>query len=656
MNNLSFKNIRSVLQNYWAAILAVSVAIFASYYAITYANLPILEMYGFRQTQTALSVYWMVHEGWQLAYQTPVAGYPWSIPFEFPLYQSLVALIVWLGDFQIDVVGRLVSFGFLLACAWPAFSLSRRVKLPPETAWVFCALLWSSPLYLFWGRSFMIETTAVFFTLAAMPYAIDLCDKHPRWRSTLLCAFFFLLAGLQKVTTAAPVIMIMAMVVLVTHIKTAGIVLPSLQQLICASVAFLLPLVVIILWTKYTDTVKSLNPLGLQLTSNVLNSWNFGTLDQRLDPEVLKTVFWDRVLSNNAAGFLGIALITSAIIFGKWQIKALIAICLILFALPVFIFTNLHYIHTYYQTSCTVFLLAALAISCTLWLPQVVKAYAITPAIITVLLVVANIYHFSKNDIQTIKNVDTPNLTTLLIGNAIKRYTPEDSGIVVYGYDWSSEVTYYAQRKSFTVPEWFKDYSLAWLNPTTYLGGKKLGALIFCKMPTSQVIQRSDVKQTPRLLKIDNCHIWFPDLPLNALDEITTRLPQNIEPKPISCGANQYIERINGANAPIYENSTSIGLLSVEGWLAVSAAEGITADTTFVTMTDTNGITKYLKTRSTPRHDVNKMYKHPSMPDVGFTTLVDVAGLQGNYVLGLARVYKGQLERCTEVNASVTIQ
>lgn len=527
-----------LLQKYWAAMLTIAVAIFASYYAIAYARLPILEQYGFRQTQTALSVYWMVHEGWQLAYQTPVVGYPWSIPFEFPLYQSLIALIAWLGDFQIDPVGRLVSFGFLLACAWPAFSLSRSLKLPDETAWVFCALLWSSPLYLFWGRSFMIETTAVFFTLAAMPYALDLCNTHPRWRTSLLCALFFTLGGLQKVTTTAPVIVVMAIIVLVAHFKTTGFKLPTFKQIICASVAFLLPLVVVMLWTKYTDAVKLLNPVGTGLTSEVLADWNFGTLEQRLDRSVLKAIFWDRMLLNNGAGFLGVFLITGAVIFGKRQVTALVAICLILFALPIFIFTNLHFIHSYYQTSCAVFLLAALAISCTLWLPQVVKIYAIVPAV-TILLVAINVFHFSKDCSQTvlgacartIKNVDTPNLPTLLVAEAIKRYTPTDSAIVVYGADWSSEIAYYAQRKSFTVPNWFKDYSLAWSNPSNYLGGKKLAAIAFYGMTREQITQRDDVKQNSRLLKIDNWHIWFPDLPLNALDEITPHLPKNDDPK-----------------------------------------------------------------------------------------------------------------------------
>lgn len=54
---------------------------------------PILDMFSFRQTQTAISVLWMIKEGHYLNYQTPVLGFPWSIPFEFPLYQWMVLFI-----------------------------------------------------------------------------------------------------------------------------------------------------------------------------------------------------------------------------------------------------------------------------------------------------------------------------------------------------------------------------------------------------------------------------------------------------------------------------------------------------------------------------------------------------------------------------------
>jgi hypothetical protein len=122
---------------------------------------------GISSDTNCISVLLMIKEGWQLPYQTPMLGYPWTIPLEFPFYQSIVASITWITGFSLDAVGRLVSFGFLLACAWPAFAIAQRLKLTSAAAWIFCAILWSSPQYLYWGRTFLMETAAVFFTLAA---------------------------------------------------------------------------------------------------------------------------------------------------------------------------------------------------------------------------------------------------------------------------------------------------------------------------------------------------------------------------------------------------------------------------------------------------------------------------------------------------------
>ena len=54
----------------------------------------ISDAYGWRQTQTALSAYFMLHGGPWLAYETPLLGPPWRIPHEIPLYQALVVSLV----------------------------------------------------------------------------------------------------------------------------------------------------------------------------------------------------------------------------------------------------------------------------------------------------------------------------------------------------------------------------------------------------------------------------------------------------------------------------------------------------------------------------------------------------------------------------------
>ena len=75
-------------------------------------NNNILDQYGFRQAQTAISTYYTIKDGFALRYITPVLGAPWSIPFEFPLFQWIVAGLVLIFKTPLDQTGRFVSLFF----------------------------------------------------------------------------------------------------------------------------------------------------------------------------------------------------------------------------------------------------------------------------------------------------------------------------------------------------------------------------------------------------------------------------------------------------------------------------------------------------------------------------------------------------------------
>jgi hypothetical protein len=657
------------LQSVWAPILTAGVAVFAIWIAISYANQPLLESYGFRQTQTALTSYWMIHDGWKLAYETPVGGYPWAIPFEFPIYQSIVALIAWLGNFQLDLVGRLVSFFFLLACAWPAFATAHRLNLPSQVAWIFCALLWSNPIYLLWGRSFMIETAAVFFTFAAIPYALDLSKPCPRWQSAFLFILFSTMGMLQKVTTAGPAFLIIAFILIVIHFKNFGFQLPPLRQFIYVVVAFSVPLIVGIVWAKYSDLVKMHNIFGTALTSKALIKWNFGTIEQRLDFNVLKIIFWERYFINNVAGSFVLVLLGGALFLGERRIRVIVLSCLILFAAPLLIFINLHFIHEYYQTSCVFFFIGAISVATVSFRPARIGKCAISP-IVTMMLITSNLIFFSLNYAKYLRiPFDNSRTATLAVSDVIRRYTPQKSGIVVFGDDWNSEFAYYSQRKSFTVPKWFKEYDSVWKDPAKFLGDRKLGALVFTGSENilNNILKNPIVQTQPDLFKVLGCFVWLPNvksimipgenhatLPMDFIDNNTNFFPEGYT-EGRSIGFDGSIDIINGI-FPAPKKLEASGFLSIEGWLAVSAKNGIVPDDIFVTLIDSKKRIKYYKcTHRKPRNDVKVFYNHPEMPDVGFTSTIDLRGVRGDYVLGLAIGYKGNLEQCNRFNIPIKI-
>lgn len=495
----------------WLKLITAFVAIFAATVAMRYVSQPLLESYGFRQTQTAITAYWLLHGGSLLAYETPVGGYPWAIPFEFPIYQALAALIAHLGGFPLDAVGRLVSFAFLIGCAWPALGIARRLTLPRQVVWVFCALLWSSPIYLFWGRAFMIETAALFFAFASIPYALDLRERSPSRTAVLLCALFGTLAGLQKVTTGAPVTIVLGCIWLISWLRREGLRLPSVRDIAAPACAFGLPILVSALWSGYADAVKAANPLGAQLTSTALVRWNLGGKSQLLSLSTYVEVFWTRLFVANAGGMLGVALLAGAVLRpGVPRLRGYVLAALSMLILPILIFTNLHINHDYYQASCLLFLTGAVALTVAVWVPGVISHHAAVPAL-TLMLVTSNLLAFrqgygplARAEFQVAQH------RILAIAEVLRDNTPPASGFVAFGLDWSSELAYYAQRKSFTVPRFFREYDRAWTEPARYLGDAPLGALVICPSPSpsvEQVQQKLDSDPQWILVEVLDCRV-----------------------------------------------------------------------------------------------------------------------------------------------------
>jgi hypothetical protein len=511
MKKNHFTSAAIIFQSNWAFILAFLVAIISAWISIYFASQPLLENHGFRQTQTALTAYWIIQDGWKMAYETPVGGYPWSIPFEFPIYQSIVAFVSVLFHFQLDATGRLVSFCFLLACAWPAWSIVRRLKLNNDVAWIFCALLWSSPLYLFWGRTFMIETTAVFFTFVAISYSVHLLESSPPWISTFIFAVFATLGMLQKVTTAAPVLLVIALVIFADHLKTSGFKIPSLRKTICTVIALVVPFIVILLWTNFADHIKLQNTLGAHFTSKVLSKWNYGSLAQRI--ELFSVI--GKIVFKNSAGVMGILIIAIALYKVSQRIRTIICMSLVLFVLPILIFSNLHIVHDYYFVSSTFFFIGALAISIGV-LPSTLNGkYYYTP-IIAILVVCCNLLFFHLSYGEKIHKTFVVSQTReLAVGDVIQRYTSIESGIVVFGADWSGEIAYYSKRKTCTFPANLVEFESIWKSPASYLGNLKLGAVVFIidnnKITPATIFDREDIKSDSCLFRIDaECYIWLP--------------------------------------------------------------------------------------------------------------------------------------------------
>ena len=87
---------------------------YATYFVISTSSQLPLDLHAFRQSQTALSTYWINSSPNIFSYYTPIIGAPWSIPFEFPTYQIIVSFISSMFEFPLVQTGRILSFIFFL--------------------------------------------------------------------------------------------------------------------------------------------------------------------------------------------------------------------------------------------------------------------------------------------------------------------------------------------------------------------------------------------------------------------------------------------------------------------------------------------------------------------------------------------------------------
>src|SRR5690606_6186431 len=121
---------------------------------------------------------------------------------EFPLYQYLSAKLRSATGATLEVSGRLVALGFLYLELPACFGLAGCLGLSRNRQWLAPALVLLTPVYLYYSRSFMIESTAlcasVWFLLG---YVRTVESGSRRWLVVaMVCG---MVAAVVKVTTAA---------------------------------------------------------------------------------------------------------------------------------------------------------------------------------------------------------------------------------------------------------------------------------------------------------------------------------------------------------------------------------------------------------------------------------------------------------------------
>jgi hypothetical protein len=460
------------------ALLIVAV-IHTIFILILGINQPVLDSHPFRQTQTAVTTYWILKGGPWFAYETPVLGVPWTIPFEFPLYQLLTAGLSTLGV-SLEISGRIINYSFFLGSLWPLWVLMEELKIGRVTYLATAILFLTCPLYLYWSRTFMIETCALFLALAWLALLVRYLERR-HWGAAVGALAAGCFAVLAKATTF-PAFALIGCVVAAISIGRGWFSGEPKGQLLplVAIIGFVVgvPFAVGFAWVNYTDKIKMANEFGGMLTSACLAPWNFGTFWQRRS-----TALWSDTLRMRAipdllgtlheAAFVALgATLTSS----RTLVAAVVA--LLSFVVPFLVFTNLHIAHDYYQVSNGLFLLAAVGLG----IGRVSDCGQRAVALFLLTAIAAGQLLFFYGHFAPQLSRDYGEDRMLRIALIAKTVTQPSQSLMVIGDDWGSTIPFYSERKALAVPNWIPVPLLqkVMTNPQTFLGNRPLGVIVVC--------------------------------------------------------------------------------------------------------------------------------------------------------------------------------
>jgi len=404
----------------------------------------------FRQVQTALTSREILEHGWSLDYPTPLFGPPWSAPMEFPLYEVAAAQLARVTGLAIEPAARLVSLLCLYLALPACFQLLGLLSIPRVRRWPMLGILLLSPIFVYYSRSIMIESAALcaaaWFLLA---YVRALDRGAHRW--LLVAALAGILGALAKVTTLCVFLGVAALFTLdrLRQLWTDPARRPADFAATCLrALAATVPGVLVgWAWVRYSDGIKLSNPLSAFLASGSLNTFTFGTLAQRLEPE-----FWQRFVHHTTHSVLAsfnLALVAIFAVFasrGHWRRLLLLGAG---FVLGPLVFANLYFVHDYYYYANSLFLLGALALA---W-DQLLNTPGFRPAARWALIglslaVEVFSYLTSYFPSQRHQLAEPPELAT-----ALAAALPPEEVFVTFGHDWEAMVPYFSHRRAIMVTD-----------------------------------------------------------------------------------------------------------------------------------------------------------------------------------------------------------
>ena len=404
-------------------------------------NFPLSEAYAFRQMQTTLMIREYMSGGLFQLSPLPLFGPPGQLPLEFPAFQWLAAVGGNLIGTTPQIAGRIAAMVFFLISAALIALIATRLY-SKVTGFVAFVLFLFLPFGWQWGNAPLIEFAATASALASF-YLIMLWVERRAWWLLVLLTITLSLAFLVKITTAVIWLVPLLALALVWQRRS------NLREVINRwplVIAFGVAGVIGLIWTRFSDLYRAENPFTYFLTSEALTTWNFGTIEQRLDTEN-----WARIsdYGDSIYGLLLVFFVLLVLAIGFWSQRMItIALASLLVIAPL-IFFNLYYMHSYYLAAiypALVIVMGAGLVGPARSIRPVISATARGAVIATSVFAVMALSWLSPEG-QLVSQRSAEGLYQFPLAAELEANTPVDAGIITVGCDWDPAYFYLSGRR-----------------------------------------------------------------------------------------------------------------------------------------------------------------------------------------------------------------
>jgi hypothetical protein len=439
----------------------------------------ISDWYGWRQTQTAIAAYFMQQGGPWLDYQVPMLGPPWQMPHEFPLYQVLVVTLARVSGLPLEAAARGVSLAMFYCALAAGHLLLGELGVARQRRLLVLAFWLVSPLYLFWSRAFMIESTALclclFFLLFAGRFAA---------RGRAADAVLAVLAGCLGAAVKPPTVVPCAALAGVWWLHAQLRPQVALGKAVRATGALVIVLAPFAgwVWQQHADALKERNPFGWGISSGqLLRDWVSPLSLTPIEPQAVEQL-WGRAIPF----IVGHPVVLAAAVVGvavAGRRRRLFALALCGFVVHFAAFAPLDCGFDYYWYGAGLYLVAAVGVAAIALLECDDGRRHL--AWVLVALVAGFGVHGWVATMLPIQRLDAyrkPDWVVRL-ARAVSDATGPEDVIVVFGMDWNPELPYYAKRRALMWPTWGdpRPWSDDLGRALVSLEGHPVGALISCR-------------------------------------------------------------------------------------------------------------------------------------------------------------------------------